>query len=250
MKYNAEVVAVDEVLDIALLKIDATGLSSLSFGNSDVLKLGEPVIAIGNALGEYRNTVSTGVLFGLSRSIVAGDTSGQSEVLENVIQTDAAINPGNSGGPLLNLAGEVIGINVAVARGSENIAFALPANTVKTSVESMKQNGRVIRPYLGVRYTPITASLKEKNKLSVDYGVIVLRGAQPDELAVIPGSPADKAGIVENDILIEVDGVKLDEEHSLSSLIRLKKVGDTISIKLLHKGEEKTLSIKLEEMPN
>ncbi len=250
VKYNAEVVAVDEVLDIALLKIDATGLSSLSFGNSDVLKLGEPVIAIGNALGEYRNTVSTGVISGLSRSIVAGDNSGQSEVLENVIQTDAAINPGNSGGPLLNLAGEVIGINVAVARGSENIAFALPANTVKTSVESMKQNGRVIRPYLGVRYTPITASLKEKNKLSVDYGVIVLRGAQPDELAVIPGSPADKAGIVENDILIEVDGVKLDEEHSLSSLIRLKKVGDTISIKLLHKGEEKTLSIKLEEMPN
>ncbi|PJA47544.1 hypothetical protein CO172_00905 [Candidatus Uhrbacteria bacterium CG_4_9_14_3_um_filter_36_7] len=249
-KYTAKVIALDEMLDIALLKIEANGTPYLEFGDSDSLRLGQAVIAIGNALGEFRNTVSTGVISGLSRSIMAGNGVGQSEVLENVIQTDAAINPGNSGGPLLNLGGKVVGVNVAIASGSQNIGFALPANSVKSSVESMKEYGKVIRPYLGVRYIPITPSIQETNKLPVDYGVLVMRGENPDELAVIPGSAAHKAGIEENDILLEIDGVQINQNHSLSSLISSKQVGQEVKIKILHNGEEKEIVVVLEEMPN
>jgi serine protease Do len=248
-KYSAKVIAADEILDIALLKIEGDHFSYLEFGDSDSLRLGQAVIAIGNALGEFRNTVSTGVVSGLSRSIVAGDLFGQSEALQNVIQTDAAINPGNSGGPLLNLEGKVIGINVAVASGSQNIGFALPANAIKISIENIKEYGKVIRPYLGVRYIPITGELKETNHLSVDYGALVLRGKNPGELAILPGSPADKAGIEENDIILEIDGMKIDENHSLSSLVTSKKVGDEIQLKLLHDGNEKNVRVILEEMP-
>lgn len=247
--FDARVIARDRVLDIALLKIDATDLPFLSFGDSDALKLGQAVIAIGNALSEFRNSVSTGVVSGLSRSIVAGSDGGQNELLENVIQTDAAINPGNSGGPLLNLAGEVVGINVAVARGSENIGFALPANIVKSSVESIRTHGRVVRPFMGVRYRLVTPALAEANALAVDHGAIVLRGDNPDELAVLPGSPADKAGIEENDIILEIDGAEIDERHSPASLIRRKSVGDSVSVRLLHDGTERTLDIVLEEAP-
>lgn len=248
--YEANVIAIDEVIDIALLKIDATNPPFLTFGDSDTLKLGEAVIAIGNALGEFRNTVSTGVVSGLSRSIIAGTSYASAESLDNVIQTDAAINPGNSGGPLLNLEGQVVGVNVAVAQNSENIAFSLPVNIIQDSIESMKTNGRVIRPYLGVRYVMVDKALMEKNNLTVDYGALVLRGEETTDLPVIPGSPADKAGIEEYDIILEMDGQKIDDEHSLASLIRNKQVGDTIQLKILHDGEEKTLSVLLEESPS
>jgi serine protease Do len=245
-KHTAKVVARDPVLDIALIKIEGSGFTSLSLGDSDALQVGQSVIAIGNALGEYRNTVSVGVVSGLSRSIVAGDNSGKSENLDHVIQTDAAINPGNSGGPLLNLRGEVIGVNVAVAQGSQSIGFALPINSIKGAVESVKQTGKIIRPYLGVRYVAINAEMKEKNNLTVDYGVLVKAGSTSSELAVIPGSPADKAGIIENDILLEVDGIKIDDKNTLASLIRGKTIGQAIKLKILHKGEEKTVSVVLE----
>ncbi|MBI2475066.1 trypsin-like peptidase domain-containing protein [Candidatus Uhrbacteria bacterium] len=248
-KYEAKVVAIDDVLDIALLKIDAKDVAFLEFGDSDKLRLGQAVIAIGNALGEFRNTVSTGVVSGLARSIVAGGNTGTAETLENVIQTDAAINPGNSGGPLLDLSGKVVGVNVAVASNSENIGFALPANAVKESVTSMKENGKVIRPYLGVRYMLINDVIQKRNNLSVDYGALVVRGEQKTDVAVIPGSPADKAGLEEYDIILEVDGVKVDAKHSLPSLIRKKKVGDTIKLKILHDGEEKSIDVKLEQTP-
>lgn len=248
-KYTATVKARDSVNDIAVLKIDGRDLPFLEFGNSDQLEVGQGVIAIGNALGEFRNTVSVGVISGLARSIRAGDGSGQAEQLDQVIQTDAAINPGNSGGPLLNLRGQVIGVNVAVALGSQSVGFALPANMVKSVVDSVQKNGRIIRPFLGVRYVPVTAALKENNNLSVDYGVLVSRGETPEDLAVTPGSPADKAGILEGDIILEIDGQKLDEDTSLASLIRAKQVGDSASLKILSKGQEKTVSVKLEEAP-
>lgn len=248
-KYKATVKARDPVNDIAVLKIDGKNLPFLEFGNSDQLEVGQSVIAIGNALGEFRNTVSVGVISGLARSIQAGDGSGQSEQLDQVIQTDAAINPGNSGGPLLNLNGQVIGVNVAVAQGSQSVGFALPANMVKSVIDSVQKNGKIIRPFLGVRYTPITASLKEKNNLSVDYGVLVNRGETAEDLAVIPGSPADKAGIVEGDIILEADGVKLDETKSLANLVRAKQVGNAMALKILHKGQEQTVTVKLEEAP-
>jgi serine protease Do len=248
-KHIAKVVARDSVLDIALIKIDPPvggNFPYLSLGNSDTLEVGQSVIAIGNALGEYRNTVSVGVVSGLARSITAGDNSGNSEILDRVIQTDAAINPGNSGGPLLDLSGKVIGVNVAIAQGSQNIGFALPINSVKSAIESVKSTGKIIRPYLGLRYVVINAEMKDKNNLTVDYGVLVKAGANANELAVIPGSPADKAGIVENDIILEVDGVKLDDKTNLASIIREKSVGQIINLKIFHKGVEKNVSVTLE----
>lgn len=249
-KHTARVVARDTVNDIAVLKIEATNLPYLEFANSDELQVGQSVIAIGNALSEFRNTVSTGVISGLSRSIVAGDGAGQSEQLDEVIQTDAAINPGNSGGPLLDLAGRVVGVNVAVALGSENIGFALPANLVRSITDTVQREGRIVRPYLGVRYVAVTPLVAERNNLSVTYGVMVVRGEEADELAVIPGSPAAKAGLKEGDIILEIDGQKLDEETSLANIIRRHTVGETVNLKIIQDGSEKTVPLKLEEAPS
>jgi serine protease Do len=247
-KHEAKVIARDPALDLAVIKISGSGFHHLSFGDSDKLEIGQTVIAIGNALAEFRNTVSVGVVSGLSRSITASDRRGGFEALDQLIQTDAGINPGNSGGPLINLSGEVVGVNVAVADGAENIGFALSVNSVKSIVESVKTTGKIVRPYLGVRYIEINEEIKEKNKLSVDYGVLVQRGVEVSDLAVIPGSPADKAGIVENDIILEIDGIKLTSDQSLAAIIRTKKVGDVVKLKINHKGQEKTVTAKLEEM--
>ena len=245
-KHSAKVVARDSVLDIALIKIDGGGYSYLNLGDSDTLLVGQSVVAIGNALGEFRNTVSVGVVSGLARSLTAGDGMGNSETLEHVIQTDAAINPGNSGGPLLDLSGDVIGVNVAVAQGSQSVGFALPINSVRSAIESVKSTGKISRPYLGIRYVSVDADMKAKNNLTVDYGVLVQRGTNASDIAVIPGSPADKAGIVENDIVLEIDGIKLDENNSLANIVREKKIGDVVNLKILHKGVEKTVSVTLE----
>jgi len=247
-KYPATVLARDSVLDVAIVKISAAGLPYLTLGNSSALKLGQSVIAIGNALGQFQNTVSVGVVSGLSRSITAGDGS-SSESLDHVIQTDAAINPGNSGGPLLDLAGHVIGVDTAIVEGSQNIGFALPIDTIKTVIDSVRTTGKIVRPYLGVRYQEVTADMKAANNLSVDYGDIVKAGQSKSELAVIPGSPADKAGILENDIILQADGVKLDGDHDLAQIIRAKKVGDTVALQVLSKGVEKTVTVTLTAAP-
>jgi len=246
--HDAKVIAKDPTFDIAVIKIEGDNYPFLTFGDSDKIEVGQTAVAIGNALAEFRNTVSVGVISGLSRSITAGDGMGSSERLDGVIQTDAAINPGNSGGPLLDLDGNVIGVNVATA-GAENIGFALPANTVKTVAAAVQKDGKISRPYLGIRYIPIDADLKKRNTLSVDYGVLVVRGDQISDLAVAPGSPADKAGIVENDIVLTIDGEKIDETHALATLLRKKNIGDTIKLTILHKGSEKTVDVKLEAFP-
>jgi len=247
-QFSAEVVAKDSFFDIAVIKIKGSNFSYLSFGDSEKLKVGRTVIAIGNALGEFRNTVSVGVISGLSRSIVAGDPSGSSELLDEVIQTDAAINPGNSGGPLLDLKGRVIGINVAVVLSSENIGFSIPSNLVKTVVDSVKQYGEIRRPFLGIRYVTITEQIKEINNLSIDYGVLIVGGESSNEPAIVPGSPADNVGLVENDIIIEMDGIKL-KEKTLASVIRRKNVGDKVSLKILRNGQEINLNVTLGQMP-
>ena len=245
-KHEAKVIARDPILYIALIKIEGSDFPFLSLGNSDSIEVGQSVIAIGNALAEFRNTVSVGVVSGLARSITAGDSAGNIEVLDKVIQTDAAINPGNSGGPLLDLSGKVVGVNVAVAQGSQSIGFALPINSIKSAIESVKTTGKIVRPYIGVRYVVVNTDMKEKNNLAVDYGVLVKSGVSQNELAVIPGSPADKAGIVENDIILEIDGVKLDNKTSFASIVREKSIGQVVTLKILHRGEEKTLSVTLE----
>lgn len=246
-KYKAKVLARDPVNDIAILKIDKKNLPVIELGDSDKLRVGQTVIAIGNALGEFRNTVSVGIVSGLKRNITASSAYGKSEELTDVIQTDAAINPGNSGGPLLNLAGQAIGVNVAVVRGSENIGFAIPINEVKNVLESVKKYGKIVRPWLGVRYVMINKNLQAKNNLPFDYGALILRGQTADELAVIPGSPADKVALVENDIILEVDGKKLAGKYNLSRAITEHKAGDKIKLKVYHKGTEKEMWVILEE---
>lgn len=243
--HDAKVIAKDPSYDIAIIKIEGSDFPYLTFGDSKNIEVGETAIAIGNALAEFKNTVSLGVISGLSRNIVAGDGMGSAEQLDDLIQTDAAINPGNSGGPLLNINGDVIGVNVATAN-AQNIGFAIPSNVVMKIADSVQKTGKIERPFLGIRYLPITEEMKKRNQLPVNHGVLVARGDQQGDIAVIPGSSADKAGIVENDIVLEIDGVKIDEQHPLQSLVRQKNIGDTMKLKILHKGEEKTVSVKLE----
>jgi serine protease Do len=247
-EYKAEVKATDPLNDIAILKINAQNLPYLTFGDSSALLVGQTVIAIGNPLLEFSNSVSVGVVSGLSRSIVAGTTFGQSEQIEDVIQTDAAINPGNSGGPLLDINGRVIGVNVAVA-SAENIGFALPGNIVKEVAESVQQYGKISRPYLGVRYMTINEKIQQAKDLTVDYGALVIGGDIEGQPAVLPNSPADRAGIKEGDIILELDGQEIDRDSTLARIIREKKVGDSVTVKYLREGKERTAKIKLEAIP-
>jgi len=245
-KYEAKVLARDPNRDFAVLKISAHNLPEIRLGDSDTVKLGQTAIAIGNALGEFRNTVSVGVVSGLSRKITASG-AGLSETFEGLIQTDAAINQGNSGGPLLNLKGEVIGINVAMVSGAQNIGFAIPINQVKKAIESVRKTGRIITPYLGVRYTIINEELAQKEKLPVKEGALV-RGGQ-DGPGVVPNSPADKAGIQAEDIIIEFNGEKVTQDNYLSKLIQKYNVGDTVTLKVLRRGKEMEFKVTLEERP-
>ncbi|MDD5589949.1 MAG: trypsin-like peptidase domain-containing protein [Candidatus Portnoybacteria bacterium] len=247
-KYSAKVLALDPNQDIAILKVEHNNLPTVKLGDSENLHIGQSVVTIGNALGEFRNTVSVGVVSGLRRSISASSGFGsQAEELENVIQTDAAINPGNSGGPLLNLAGEVIGINVAIAQSAENIAFALPINLAKKDIEQVEALGKISTPFLGIRYILITPLIKDKNGLSVDYGAFITRGENPTDLAVVPGSGADKAGLKESDIILEAEGQKIDNDNPLNKIIQKYKVGDTLNMKILRDGKEQEIRVTLGE---
>ncbi len=232
----------DPANDLSILKVSPTAASILEpveLGDSSNLKVGQFVIAIGTALGEFRHTVTTGVISGLGRGITAGTPfEGFVERLDNVIQTDAAINPGNSGGPLLNSAGQVIGVNVAVAAGAENVGFAIPINVVKDSIQNFEQTGRFSRPFLGVRYQMISGEAAILNK--VPEGAYVVE--------VVGGSPAKTAGIEENDILTKLDGEAIKEETGgLASLINKRKVGDSVRIELWRDGQTLTVSTILVE---
>ncbi|MCX6784603.1 MAG: trypsin-like peptidase domain-containing protein [Candidatus Komeilibacteria bacterium] len=246
-KYPAKIVGRDPVNDLAVLKIEAINLPTLELGDSSQVQIGQTVIAIGYTLAQYSNTVTKGVISGVGREVVAGDRAGQSEKLQGVIQTDAAINPGNSGGPLLDLGGRVIGINTAINQGGQLIGFAIPVNTVKSAIESAKKNGKIIRAYVGVRYVMLNEEIVKKNQLPIKDGALVLRGEQPGDLAVVPGSPADKAGLVENDIILAINGQKIDSDHPLVNEINKYQVGQTITLKVWHKGETKEVELTLEE---
>ncbi|MBU0707184.1 trypsin-like peptidase domain-containing protein [Patescibacteria group bacterium] len=249
LQYDAQLIDVDPFNDVAVMKIDATDLPYVELGDSDSIKIGQTVIAIGNTLSEYPNTVTKGVVSGIGRTITAGNGRGQSETIEEVIQTDAAINPGNSGGPLVNLSGQVVGINTAVNQSGQSIGFALSINFVRPVIESVQKEGRIIRPYLGIRYRIITADLAEVNNLSVDYGALVVRGSA-DELAIVPGAPADIAGLEENDIILEINGQQINEDNTLSKLMKRFSVGDTITLEVMHDDTTKTVEVLLEEYPD
>ena len=243
----ATVLALDPVNDVAVIKVNGDGFPALALGDSDAVQVGQTAIAIGNPLGEFANSVSRGIISGLKRELTAGVSYGQEEVLRDIIQTDAAINPGNSGGPLLNLSGEVIGINVAVAQGAENIGFAIPVNQIKRAVDEVKRTGRIAVPYIGVRYVILNEDIAAEAGLPYEYGALIQRGENLTDFAVIPGSPADKAGLVENDIILEIDGQKVDEKHPLAVLIASRQVGDMVKLRIAHKGDEKEVALRLEE---
>lgn len=245
-KYDAKVLSRDPVNDLALVKIEATGLPTLVLGDSASLQIGQKVIAIGNSLGQYRNTVTTGVVSGIGRTVSAGG-NGLSEELEGVIQTDAAINPGNSGGPLLDIGGSVVGINTAIDSQGQLVGFAIPVNDLKKDVDSFKKFGKIVKPFLGIRYILVNPALKDQNKLIVDYGALILSGGKASQPAVIADSAADKAGIREGDIILEVNGQKIDQDHSLAGMLKDFNPGDVLKMKILSKGIEKEITVTLGE---
>lgn len=248
--YIATVLARDPVLDIAILKINGSNLPYLTLGDSDTLEVGQSVVAIGNALNELKNSVSVGVVSGLSRSVKAGDGNGFSEKLDKVIQTDAAINSGNSGGPLLDLSGKVIGINVAVIKSSENIGFALPINSVKSVISSVKKTGKIQRPFIGMRYIAVTPEIQAEKELPLDYGVLIVKGKDDTEPAVLPNSPAQSAGLKEGDIVLEVDGQKIDSDSEFANIIRVKKIGSIMSLNVLSGNIYKTTYLVIGTAPD
>jgi serine protease Do len=245
-KFKAEVLALHPTDDLALIKISANNLPTLVLGDSDKVKIGQFVIAIGNALGEFQNTVSFGVISGLRRSITASDRSGNVERLEGLIQTDAAINFGNSGGPLINLKGEVIGVNTAIAGGAENIGFAIPINRAKKMIEEVKTKGKIEVPFLGIYYILINEEVQKKFNLPVDYGAYVYREGQS---AIIPNSPAELYGLRDKDIILEMDGEKITPQNSLAQIIMKKSVGQKVNLKVLRGKETLNIYIILGSLP-
>jgi len=236
-KYPAQVLALDPAQDLAVLKIDAVGqkFSAVRLGDSSNLQIGQTVIAIGNTLGEFDNTVSVGVISGLKRSITAGGV-GASETLENLIQTDAAINEGNSGGPLLNLKGEVIGVNTAIASNAQSVGFVLPINLIKRDIDQVKATGTITYPYLGIYYTTVDSAVQKNNNLPVNYGAWVTttdyENPQSDVFPVVPGSPAKFAGLLDQDIVLEINGEKIDKDNPLSQVIAKYNPGDKVTLKV------------------
>jgi serine protease Do len=246
-EFPATVLARDPNNDVAILKIEGSGFPVLPLGDSDAIKVGQTAIAIGNPLGEFANSVSRGIISGIKRDVTAGSGFGQEERLTNIIQTDAAINPGNSGGPLFDINGRVIGVNVAVAQGAENIGFALPVNDIKRSIAQVQEHGRIITPYIGVRYALLNEKSAKALGLPYSYGALILRGQNITDFAVIPGSPADKAGLVENDIILEINGKKVDETNPMSKMLAQMEVGQEVTLLVWHKGETKEIKTTIEE---
>ncbi len=253
-KFKPKILARDYINDIAILKIGpGHSFPFIELGNSSKVELGEEVIAIGNALGVFQNTVSAGIVSGLFRTVIAQDiwlAKVEEKKLNGLIQTDAAINPGNSGGPLTLLNGKAIGINAIVVSGAENIGFAVPINRVKKDLEDIKKYGRIRKPYIGIRYIPIDNLLKEKLNLPVNYGVLVIGEPITEKHfkeAVIKNSPADKAGIREKDIILEIDGKKVTFEKTIPEILQGEDIGKKIEVKLIRNKKIKVVNLTLKE---
>jgi len=256
-KFPAKVLARDPYQDLAVImieqekKLDENGelivreFPVLNLGDSENLETGQTVIAIGNALAEFKNTVSAGVISGLGRTITASGGSFV-ETLEDIIQTDAAINKGNSGGPLLNLKGEVVGINTAIAIDAQSIGFAIPINKAKRAIEQVKERGEIVYPFIGIRYVLVNEKVKEEYNLKIDYGALIIEGG-PGEPAVTPDSPADKAGLKEGDVVLELNGEKISAENTLIKIISKYNPGDEVTLKIMRGEEEIDLALTLDE---
>ncbi|MBU0493358.1 MAG: trypsin-like peptidase domain-containing protein [Chloroflexi bacterium] len=243
-KLSARLIGTDLFTDLAVIKVDQAGLPVAPLGNSDALRPGERVVAIGSALGDFRNTVTTGVVSAVGRNL---DT-GAGYQLEGLVQTDAAINHGNSGGPLLNLQGQVIGINTAIIRGgstsssiAEGLGFAIPSNTVLLVTAQLVEKGYVSRPYLGVTHQPVTPQIASYYDLPVKWGELITQ--------VVRDTPAAQAGLEPGDIIVALDGQAVGEEHPFINLLMTYRPGDTVQFTVNRDGQEYTLAVTLVERP-
>ncbi|MBI2023439.1 trypsin-like peptidase domain-containing protein [Candidatus Giovannonibacteria bacterium] len=248
--FDVEIVGKDPLADIAILKLSSPppGLSSIPLGVSKSIRLGEAVIAIGNALGEFQNTVSTGIVSGLSRFLSAvTDSEGHQERLRGLIQTDAAINPGNSGGPLLNLKGEVIGINAAIVFGAQNIGFAIPIDQAKKDLIELKEKGHITAPFLGVRYLVLNKAIQKHFNIPMDRGALIVREGLPGDHAVLPGSSADLAGLKERDIILTANGKEINEKETLEDRLAECAVGDTMELGVQRGSKNFSVKVLLED---
>ena len=241
-------------LDIAFLKVnnlEGQKLTPAVIGNSSQVQVGDSVVAIGNALGQFQNTVTSGIISGYGRSVVATSSTGNSqEGLDDLFQTDAAINEGNSGGPLVNMNGQVIGINVATASGAQNIGFSIPINDVKGLINQVLKTGKLSIPYLGIRYIPLTADVASEYNLSVNNGAFIAPSSNASQPSVIPGSPAAQAGLQTNDIITAVNGTNINQEHSLTALLDQYMPGDTINLTVLRGKNTINISATLGTAPS
>ena len=247
---NVEVITTDPLNDIAFLKIkDASDLPAATLGDSKTITVGQQVIAIGNALGQYQNTVTAGIISGTGRSVTASDGTGtNTETLSDMIQTDAAINSGNSGGPLVNAAGEVIGINTATSASAENMGFAIPISSVKGMLKQLVETGKAERTYLGVYMVEITPEVAKAYNLPVSEGVYLY--STSNYSAIVKDSPAAKAGLKDKDIITKVNDAKVGKSGSLPNIIGEYKPGDTVQLTVLRDGKEMAVNVTLEGYPD
>lgn len=249
-RFPAEVLAKDPIKDLAIIKIkkkeDPLSFPPVTLGDSSKLKMGQTAIAIGNALGEFRNTISVGVISGLGRTITASG-GGLIETIDDVIQTDAAINKGNSGGPLINLKGEVVGINTATVLGAQNIGFAIPINEAKEDIEEVKKTGKITYPFLGIYYTIITPELQEQFSLPRNYGAWIGRNQYGEltEIAIFPDSAAEEAGLQRDDIILEFGGQKITAQNTLAEVIMEYQPGEEVILKILRDNQEINIKVTL-----
>lgn len=246
-QYYAQLIGKDPINDLAVLKIFDKNLPFVSLGDSDKLQIGSTVIAIGNTLGRYQNSATKGIVSGLGRSIEASDQSGSvNETLDNVIQTDAEINLGNSGGPLVDLDGNVIGVNVAIDQTGSSIGFAIPVNDAKPVIKSVREIGRIVRPRLGLRYVMLTPEIAQANKLARSSGAWISI-SQDGTPSILADSPAAKAGLRQGDIITEINGIKLQDRMTLLSVVQKYKPGDMIGLKVFRDGKFLVLIASLDE---
>jgi S1-C subfamily serine protease len=246
--FSGTVYGIDTLTDLAIVKIPATGLTAAKLGESNALKVGQLVVAIGSPLGTYSNSVTSGIVSAKGRSI----TTDGNQSLNNLIQTDAAINPGNSGGPLLDAGANVVGINTAIAADSNGIGFAIPIDIARPIMQQALDGKKLSRPYMGVVYRPIDRQVAAAQKLPVNDGALVIAGngqggSQP---AIVPNSPADKAGIKEGDIIVKVNDQAIDGDHPLDATLSEFAPGDNVTVQLLRNGSTMTVSVTLGTRPS
>jgi len=246
-RYYAQLIGKDPINDLAVLKIFDKNLPYAQLGDSDKLQIGSTVMTIGNTLGRYKNSATKGIVSGLGRSIEASDqSSATTEILDNVIQTDAEINLGNSGGPLIDLNGNIIGVNVAIDQSGTSIGFAIPINDAKPVIKSVREIGRIVRTRLGIRYFMLTPEIAQDNNLTKDVGAWIPT-SKDETPSILADSPATKAGLKEGDIITEINGIKLQGQTTLLSVIQKYKPGNKIGLKVFRDGKFSTLVAVLDE---